>query len=111
MGKSKDEKDMKKVVILAILGLVMCGCVRDSGEPVATDNPQASEYSPKFLFNVDGVNVYKFNDGGRTIYFTNTNGRCEYEYTTHHSRYINGRHYTTHRTHHVETICNSDSVE
>ena len=38
-------------------------------------------YNVKFLFECDGVKVYRFYDG-KYIYFTNANGVTQYQYTT-----------------------------
>lgn len=101
MGESKDEENMKKIVILAILGLVMCGCANQGEkQDIETGN---KDMNVVFLFEVDGVRVYRFRDAGRYVYFTNTNGKCQYDYTV-----STGK--TTY-TERMETICSCDSVE
>ena len=39
------------------------------------------DYHVTFLFECDGIKVYRFYDG-KYIYFTNANGVTEYQYTT-----------------------------
>ncbi|SUE33653.1 DUF4884 domain-containing protein [Rikenella microfusus] len=83
---------MKKALLI-ILAAGLLGCVK-SGK-VMRPNDGNRNYSPKFLFEVDGVRVYRFYDGGRYIYFTNSTGRVSYTI----SRRGDIRH--------VETLCNN----
>lgn len=92
---------MKKAIILAILGLIMCGCA-NTGTPQEVDNGNKN-MNVVFLFEVDGVRVYRFLDAGRFVYFTNTNGNCQYDY-----KVSTGK---TTRTVRMETICSCDSVQ
>lgn len=92
---------MKKAVILAILGLVLCGCANQGEkQEIETGN---KDMNVVFLFEVDGVRVYRFRDAGRFIYFTNANGRCEYNYTVSTGKVT--------RTERIGTICSCDSVK
>jgi hypothetical protein len=57
---------MKKIIIALIAVMVITGCYND---------PQSSTleghgFQVEFLFEKDGVKVYRFRDGGRTHYFT-----------------------------------------
>lgn len=92
---------MKKAIILAILGLVMCGCAYEGEkQEVETGN---KDMNVVFLFETDGVRVYRFVDAGRYVYFTNTNGNCQYNHIV-----STGK--TTH-TERIETICSCDIEE
>jgi hypothetical protein len=57
---------MKKLILIIVVGLMSVGCVKD---------PQSSEtvgngFQVGFLFEKDGIKVYRFYDGGRFHYFT-----------------------------------------
>lgn len=40
------------------------------------------DYEVQFLFECNGVKVYRFIDGREVIYFTDANGMTRYQYTT-----------------------------
>ena len=40
------------------------------------------DYDVKFLFECNGVKVYRFTDRYTEVYFTNANGMTYYQYTT-----------------------------
>lgn len=87
---------MKKILlIIAAAGLVF-GCA-ESGQ---SRRPAAGNknFSPVFLFEVDGVRVYRFRDAGRYVYFTNTTGRISYTKTVNTGK--------SGATYNVETLCN-----
>ena len=57
---------MKKIILFIVIGLVFVGCYK---------GPQPSEsvgngFRVEFLFEKDGVKMYRFYDGGRSHYFT-----------------------------------------
>lgn len=96
---------MKKLTlsILALFALTLTGCEKDPrGQiPTAQQPKEDVDYQVTFLFEVDGVKVYKFYDDSHYVYFTNANGKTEYTYTTTHRT---GKHTTHTTTHHVESI-------
>ena len=57
------------------------------------------DYNVQFLFECNGVKVYRFMDGARRVYFTDANGMTKYQYTTRSGRF---RH-TTHRVQSINT--------
>lgn len=75
---------MKKLTLtlLALLALTLTGCEKDPRGKISTaQQPKEDvDYQVTFLFEVDGVKVYKFCDDGRYVYFTNANGHTEYSY-------------------------------
>lgn len=89
--------------ILALLALTLTGCEEDPRGKISTvQQPKEDiDYQVTFLFEVDGVKVYRFYDKGRRVYFTNANGKTEYNYTTTHR---NSKYGTTTTHHHVESI-------
>ncbi len=69
------------------------GCVNE-GTPIeinATPIKKQEDYNVRFLFEVDGCRVYRFEDA-RYVYFTNCKGTTQYDYTT-----SNGKTSTTHQ--------------
>lgn len=88
---------MKKLFILiAILSVSLTSCLKD-GQSIEVSE-QSDNYNPKFLFEVDGVKVYRFVDGGEAVYFTNSAGLVEWEKTE-----SNGK--TTYKKK-KQTLCN-----
>ena len=87
--------------IIAVVLVTLSACDRDNRGKVQADTQPRTEadYNITFLFEVDGVKVYRFCDRGNTVYFTNANGKTQYDYTTH-----NGKTTTHHR---VESINNN----
>lgn len=73
---------MKKNITLLLLSIFLfLGC-EDCGEsrPVHTAH-KGENYDVRFLFEVDGVKVYRFTAGSHYVYFTNTNGITRTERT------------------------------
>jgi hypothetical protein len=69
---------MKKLLILFISGLFLISCEPIPGEKVQVESGSSGVKVEK-LFTVDGVTVYRFHDGGETVYFTNASGTIKYE--------------------------------
>lgn len=64
---------MKNIVIL-LLFLNAVGC-KPLLRPVEYEPPIVrKDYKIEFLFEHEGCKVYKFNDDGRIVYFTNCRG-------------------------------------
>ena len=70
---------MKKLILVVLATILIVGC-RENGTPVKTTD---SEYNFNVvkLFEIDGVSVYRFYDGGKYVYFTNSNGKVPVSYT------------------------------
>lgn len=88
---------MKKVIFILFALIVICGCSKKGSSVEILDSKD--DFKVEFLFEVDNVRVYRFVDGGRSIYFTNANGRVEYTHVVH-----NGKTTTTHK---IQAICNN----
>lgn len=69
---------MKKIIFLFafIFSMFLSSCEK-TGSPVQTDGAK-HDFDVKFLFEVEGVKVYRFFDAGDYIYFTNTSGTTSY---------------------------------
>ena len=99
---------IKKLILLSALALVVSSCgyeIRKKPEPpkpkLTKEQIRKQEYEQKlkdyrveFLFECNGVKVYRFFDSGDCVYFTNANG------TTYHQYFVKGY---THRIQSINT--------
>ena len=91
---------MKKNITLLLLSLLLISGCEDGGEPRPVHTAHKGEnYDVRFLFEVDGVKVYRFTAGSHYVYFTNTNGSTRTERTVRTGKVT--------RTVPVVTYCNS----
>lgn len=69
---------MKKFILVLALAysMILTGCEK-AGTPAQTDGAK-HDFDVQFLFETDGVKVYRFFDAGEYIYFTNANGKTSY---------------------------------
>ncbi len=90
-------KYIKKLILCSILVLMVSSCgyeIRKKPEPpkpkLTKEQIRKQEYEQRlkdyevvFLFECNGVKVYRFRDSytGEIVYFTNANGKTYYEYT------------------------------
>ena len=102
---------MKKIFLLSVLVFVVSSCgyeIVKKPEPpkpkLTKDQIRKQEYEQRlkdydvqFLFECNGVKVYRFMDGARRVYFTDANGITKYQYTTRTGRF-------SHTTHNVQSI-------
>ena len=82
---------MKKLILLSVLAFVVSSCVNNPEQPkqkLTKEQIRKQEYEQrlkdydvKFLFECEGVKVYRFRDR-KDVYFTNANGMTYYQYTT-----------------------------
>ena len=101
---------IKKLILLSVLAFAVASCgyeIRKKPEPPKPKltkeqirkqeyEQRLKDYDVKFLFECDGVKVYRFRDG-EDVYFTNANGMTKYQYTTRTGKY-------SHTTHRVQSI-------
>lgn len=92
----KTESNMKKLILLSVLAFVVSSCgyeIRKKPEPPKQKLPKEQirkqeyeqrlkDYDVQFLFECNGVKVYRFIDRYTEVYFTNANGMTYYQYTT-----------------------------
>ena len=64
---------MKKIILFVSVIFLRVSCNENKGTNVPTSD-SINEIKVEKLFVVDGITVYRFCDGGRTVYFTNKNG-------------------------------------
>lgn len=86
---------IRKLILLSVLAIAVASCgyeIRKKPEPPKPKltkeqirkqeyEQRLENYNVKFLFECDGVKVYRFRDG-EDVYFTNANGMTKYQYTT-----------------------------
>ena len=64
-----------KAILPFLLMLIIFSCTIQ--KPVTSEKSNNNEdYTVKYLFEYGGCKVYRFLDGGRTVYFTNCNGEA-----------------------------------
>ena len=87
---------MKKLILLSVLAFVVSSCgyeIRKKPEPPKPKltkeqirkqeyEQRLKDYNVQFLFECNGVKVYRFYDYGAAIYFTDANGTTRYQYST-----------------------------
>lgn len=102
---------MKKLILLSVLAFVVSSCdyeIRKKPEPSKPKltkeqirkleyEQRLKDYDVQFLFECNGVKVYRFLDRNRLIYFTDANGMTRYQYTTRTGKF-------GHQTHKVQSI-------
>lgn len=60
----------------------MYGCEENKTTPQQITIEQSNkDYEVVLLFEVDSIRVYRFTDGARDVYFSNSQGRIDYNYT------------------------------
>lgn len=59
---------MKKILGLLLVGVLLTGCYKDP----QSSTTEGSGFNVEFLFEKDGIKVYRFFDGGHSHYFTTT---------------------------------------
>lgn len=69
----------EKVIMIIAIVTILIGC-KGKGTGVQISD-SVDRYDVERLFVVDGVTVYRFRDGGKTIYFTNRKGRVDATYS------------------------------
>lgn len=98
---------IKKLILLSVLAFIIASCVNnhEPSKPKLTKEQirkqeyeqKLKDYDVEFLFECNGVKVYRFCDGRQYIYFTNANGTAYYQYTTRNGKF-------SHTTHRVQSI-------
>lgn len=102
---------MRKFILCSILALMVSSCgyeIRKKPEPpkpkLTKEQIRKQEYEQRlkdyevvFLFECNGVKVYRFSDRNKLIYFTNANGMTKYQYTTRSGKF-------SHTTHRVQSL-------
>ena len=56
---------MKSIFLLTFL--LLCGCAKD---PISSNRTQNKDFIVEFLFEYEGIRVYRFYDNGRYHWFT-----------------------------------------
>nr|DAI46045.1 MAG TPA: protein of unknown function (DUF4884) [Caudoviricetes sp.] len=91
---------IKKLILLSALVFAVASCgyeIRKKPEPPKPKltkeqirkqeyEQRLKDYDVQFLFECNGVKVYRFIDRGEEVYFTNANGMTKYQHTTRHGK-------------------------
>lgn len=77
---------MKKFILILVVSLLFISCVEKAQESV-----QLGNFKNELLFETDGCKMYRFQDAGRYIYWSNCRGKVQYDYTTGGKHRINVR--------------------
>ena len=102
---------MKKLILLSVLAFVVSSCGYEISKKPEPPKPKLTkeqirkqeyeqrlkDYDVQFLFECNGVKVYRFIDLGYIVYFTDANGMTRYQYTTRAGKF-------GHQTHKVQSI-------
>lgn len=62
-----------KIIIAILLSVVFVGCTKPGHSVIPNDNK--ADFEIEYLFECDGVKMYRFYDNGHYRYFTTGNGR------------------------------------
>ncbi len=65
---------MKKIIACALGALALSGCARDPVETTRTNNPSINVEK---LFEHEGCTVYRFQDAGNYVYYSNCQGSTQ----------------------------------
>ena len=79
---------MKVILVLIIIFLLIVRTPTPLHEGVAerTDTTSNPEFKVSRIFTHDGVTVYRFSDGGQTVYYTDARGVTSWQETKHHGK-------------------------
>lgn len=102
---------MKKLILLSVLAFAVSSCGYEIRKKPESPKPKLTkeqirkqeyeqrlkDYRVQFLFECNGVKVYRFHDGGEDVYFTDATGMAYYQYTTRTGKF-------SHQTHRVQSI-------
>ena len=95
---------MNKLILLSVLAIVVASCgyeIRKKPEPPKpkltkeqANKERLKDYNVVFLFEYNGVKVYRFRDTEtyQCVYFTNANGNTYYEYIQQNGKYNSTKH-------------------
>lgn len=102
---------IKKLILLSVLAFMVASCGYEIRKEPESPKPKLTkeqirkqeyeqrlkDYYVKFLFECNGVKVYRFIDNNTCVYFTDANGTTRYQYTTRAGKF-------SHTTHRVQSI-------
>ena len=104
---------MKNFILLSVLAFAVASCGYEIVKKPEPPKPKLTkeqirkqeyeqrleDYDVQFLFECNGVKVYRFrDDGDRRVYFTDANGMTKYQYTTRSGKFSH-----THRVQSINT--------
>lgn len=102
---------IRKLILLSVLAIAVASCGYEIRKKPESPKPKLTkeqirkqeyeqrleDYRVKFLFECNGVKVYRFYNCGAYVYFTDANGMTRYKYITRTGPF-------GHQTHNVQSI-------
>ena len=87
---------IRKLILLSVLAIAVASCGYEIRKKPESPKPKLTkeqirkqeyeqrleDYRVQFLFECNGVKVYRFYNCGAYVYFTDANGMTKYQYTT-----------------------------
>lgn len=69
---------MKKILaVVLFVGFLILGCAKKAIPATGVNVPSGSKFNVEFLFEVDGVKIYRFFDAGHHRYFSTGSGNFQ----------------------------------
>jgi hypothetical protein len=65
-----EKREFKITIIIVIAILLVLAFIRFKDQPIEREQTNNSDYSVSYLFEKDGIKVYRFYDRGEYVYFT-----------------------------------------
>jgi hypothetical protein len=63
-------KEFKITIIITVIIFIALSCFYFRSQPIEKETTNNSDYSVSYLFEKDGIKVYRFYDRGEYVYFT-----------------------------------------
>ena len=70
----------KFIILSLFLCIALTGCENED-KNLTQEEKNIKKFNPEFLFEYEGVKVYRFYSGSHTIYFTNAQGQVQWKTT------------------------------
>jgi len=67
-----------KIIGISLVSLLVMMILSCTGDPIRSSSTNNPNFQVSFLFEHDGIKVYRFTDGGNNVYFTNACGMTKY---------------------------------
>ena len=65
-----EKREFKITIIIVIAILLVLAFIQFKDQPIEKEQTNNSDYSVSYLFEKDGIKVYRFYDRGEYVYFT-----------------------------------------
>ena len=65
-----EKREFKITIIIVVAILLVLAFIQFKDQPIEKEQTNNSDYSVSYLFEKDGIKVYRFYDRGEYVYFT-----------------------------------------